>query len=337
MAEANQKKVSVIVPVYNTEKYLNRCLDTLVGQSLEDIEIVIVNDGSKDSSPQIVKEYMEKYPGKFLYATQENSGQAVARNKALKMCTGEYVGFLDSDDFVRTEMFERLYNTAVSEKADYVACGYTDITYDETGKEIELEHYVHSKLAYKTKDMFFGALASPFLHLYRRDVLEKSGADFPEGVVYEDTAFYLNNIPYIKKLAVIDEPLAYRVRHSNSTMSTFKAVKVRQIFPVLDYSLDFYKKKGCYDEYREELEYFCVRVLLCSSMQRICKVASGKERKALKKETLEYLKRNFPDRRSNRYFKGGFQNLYMKTFNKVTAPFYMWLLRIKGRSEREYI
>lgn len=330
-------KVSVIVPVYNTEKYLRKCLDSLVNQTLDGVEIVIVNDGSKDSSPQIIAEYMKEYPDRFVYASQENSGQAVARNKALKMCTGEYIGFLDSDDFVRTDMFERMYNAAVAEDADYVACGYTDITYDEAGNEIELEPYVHSKLAYKTKDMFFGALASPFLHLYKKKVLTESGADFPEGVVYEDTAFYLNIIPYIKKLAVIDEPLAFRVRRSNSTMSTFKAAKVRQIFRVLDYSIDYYKKKGFYKEYKKELEYFCVRVLLCSSMQRICKVENSKERKALRKETLEYLNRNFPDRKSNGYFKGGFQHLYMKTFNKVTAPFYAWLLRIKGRREREYI
>ena len=128
-------KISIIVPVYNTEKYLKKCLDSLINQTIKEIEIVIVNDGSKDSSPQIISEYMNQYPEKFVYITQENSGQAVARNKALKMCTGDYVGFLDSDDFVRTDMFERLYNKAISEKADYVACGYTDITYDETGKE----------------------------------------------------------------------------------------------------------------------------------------------------------------------------------------------------------
>ena len=333
----NKKKVSVIVPVYNTEKYLRKCLDSLINQTLDNIEVVIVNDGSKDTSPRIITEYIEKYPEKFLYTSQENSGQAVARNKALKMCTGEYIGFLDSDDFVRIDMFERMYNKAIIEKADYVACGYTDITYDETGKEIELEHYVHSKLAYKTQDMFFGALASPFLHLYKREVLIESEADFPEGVVYEDTAFYLNNIPFIKNLAVIDEPLAYRVRHSNSTMTIFKAAKVRQIFKVLDYSLEFYKNKGVYDKYRKELEYFCVRVLLCSSLQRIGKVADRKERKALLKETLEYLEKNFKNRNDNKYFKGGIQNLYIRTFNRFSAPFYAWLIRIKGKFEKEYI
>lgn len=330
-------KVSVIVPVYNTEKYLHKCLDSLVNQTLDDIEIVIVNDGSKDSSPEIVKEYMDKFPGKFLYASQENSGQAVARNRAIEMCTGDYVGFLDSDDFVRTDMFERMYNAVTANDSDYVACGYTDITYEEDGSTTELVHYVHSKLAYKTKDMFFGALASPFLHLYRRSILEESKARFPEGVIYEDTAFYLNLIPYCKKLEVIDEPLAYRVRHSNSTTTTFKATKVRQIFPVLTNSLDYFKENGFYEEYRNELEYFCVRVLLCSSLQRVEKVADRKERKALVKETLEYIRTNFPERNKNNYFKKGLLNLYLRTFNGFTAPVYSTLIRIKGKTERQYI
>ena len=331
----NSPKVSVIVPVYNTEKYLRKCIDSLVNQTLEDVEIVIINDGSKDSSEHIIKEYIEKYPDKFVYRSQENSGQAVARNKAIELCNGEYIGFLDSDDFVKTDMFERMYNKALETGADYVACGYTDLTY-ENGQEIELQHYVASKVAYKTKDMFMGALVSPFLHLYRRDIFTKSQVKFPEGVIYEDTAFYLNLIPYIKKLAVIEEPLAYRVRHSNSTMTTFKAEKVAQIFPVIDAALEYYKKHQFLDEYKDELTYFCVRVLLCSSMQRIGKVEDKKARKELVNKTLTYISENFPDYQKNPYMAKGMQNLYMKTFNKVTAGFYVGLIRIKGKTERQY-
>lgn len=328
-------KVSVIVPVYNTEKYLRKCIESLVNQTLEDIEIVIINDGSKDSSEDIIKEYIKRYPDKFVYRYQENSGQAVARNKALDLCNGEYIGFLDSDDFVREEMFERMYNKAVEANADYVACGYTDLTY-EGEKEIELQHYVASKVALKTKDMYSGALVSPFLHLYKTDIVKKAQVKFPEGVIYEDTAFYLNLIPHIKTLAVIEEPLAYRVRHSNSTMTTFKAEKVAQIFRVIDASVQYYKEHGFFDMYKDELTYFCVRVLLCSSMERIGKVDGKNARKELIKRTLKYVDKNFPDYRKNPYFSGGMQNLYMKCFNKITANFLAGLIRIKGKTERQY-
>ena len=328
-------KVSVIVPVYNTERYLRKCMDSLVSQTLKEIQIVVIDDGSTDSSPDIIQEYVKREPEKFVYQTQKNSGQAVARNRAISLCTGDYIGFLDSDDFVKKEMFQRMYEKAVEAHADYVACGYTDLTYVD-GKEIELQHYVASRVATETRDMFRGALASPFLHLYRREVLERSGVRFPEGVIYEDTAFYLNLIPYISRLAAIQEPLAYRVRHSNSTMTTFKAQKVAQIFPVLDATLDFYKEKGFYESYHDELEYFCVRVLLCSSMQRIGKVSESKERKKLVDRTMGYLDTNFPQYRKNHYFKGGFQNLYMRSFRKGTAAILAGIVRLKGKTERQY-
>uniref|UniRef100_UPI004055D717 glycosyltransferase family 2 protein n=1 Tax=Acetatifactor sp. TaxID=1872090 RepID=UPI004055D717 len=331
----NNPKVSVIVPVYNTEKYLRKCLDSLVNQTLKDVEIVVINDGSKDSSPEIIQEYLDAYPDRFVYRSQENSGQAVARNKALSLCNGEYIGFLDSDDFVKIDMFERMYEKAKAEDADYVACGYTDLTYED-GKEIELQHYVASRVALQTTDMYKGALVSPFLHLYRREVMEKSKVKFPERVIYEDTAFYLNLIPHIHKLAVIEEPLAYRVRHSNSTMTTFKAEKVAQIFPVIDAAIAYYKEHHFFDTYKNELEYFCVRVLLCSSMQRIGKVAEKAARKALVNRTLAYIQKEFPEYRKNKLFSGGMQNLYMKSFNKFTAVLYAGMIRIKGKMERQY-
>lgn len=328
-------KVSVIVPVYNTEKYLRKCLDSLVNQTLQELEIVIIDDGSTDSSPQIIGEYYQKYPEKFVYATQKNSGQAVARNNALGLCTGEYVGFLDSDDFVDVSMYKRMYDTAVSNNADYVACGYTDITYE--GKhEVELQHYVASKVAHTTKDLFFGALVSPFIHLYRLDIIHISGVVFPERVIYEDTAFYLNLIPYIKRIAVIEEPLAYRVRHKNSTTTTFKPEKVMQIFPVMDAINKYYREHQLWDKYKEEVTYFCVKVLLCSSMKRICKVKDKAERKKLIDKTLNYIERNFSEYRKNRYSRGGLQNFYIRSFNKRTAGFYTKIIRIKSKLERQY-
>lgn len=329
-------KVSIIVPVYNVEKYLVRCLDSLVNQTLQDIEIVIVNDGSTDKSAQIIEEYIQKYPNMFLYASQNNSGQAVARNRALNMCTGEYIGFLDSDDFVKLDMFERMYNSAIENGSDYVACGYTDMMYDNNGEDYELEHYVASKVACETRDLFFGALASPFLHLYKREIVLNYGVRFPEGVIYEDTAFYINLIPHIKKLSVIEEPLAYRTRHLNSTMTTFKAEKVVQIFEVMDNIIKYYKDNNYYDNFYLELEYFCVRVLLCSSMGRIAKVENKDERNKLIQHTLEYIDNNFGDYRRNTYFARGMKNKYMKYFNSASAKLFISLIRFKGKLSKQY-
>lgn len=327
--------VSIIVPVYNTERYLRKCLDSLMYQTLESIEVIAVNDGSTDRSRDILEEYQKKFPEKIRIIHKENGGQASARNQALAVCNGEYVGFLDSDDFVCEEMFEKMYCRAKDEDADYVACGYTDITY-ENGKEIVLQEYVASKPAYCTKDMFFGALVSPFLHIYRRELLEKSKVIFPEGFIYEDTAFYLNLVPYIRRIETIEEALAFRLRHSNSTTTTFKKERVKEIIPIIQNSVEYYIQNGFYEMYEKELEYFCVRVLLCSSMQRISKVAALRDSFELANETMAYIKKTFPNYKKNEYFAKGAINRYMKSVNKLTLKVYLVVFRLRNRIGREY-
>ena len=115
-------KVSVIVPFYNVEGYIEKCLDTLVNQTLEDIEIIVVNDGSKDNSILIVKRFLEKYPEKIVYLEKENGGLSDSRNYALPHAKGEYVAFLDSDDYVEKDMYEKMYEIAKKENSDMVEC-----------------------------------------------------------------------------------------------------------------------------------------------------------------------------------------------------------------------
>ena len=115
-------KVSVIVPVYNTEKYLKKCLDSLVHQTLKEIEIILINDGSTDNSQKIIDEYVLKYPKLFKVFSQKNSGQAVARNLGIKNSKGEFIAFADSDDYLEIDAYEKAYNYAV--KNNFLFCSY---------------------------------------------------------------------------------------------------------------------------------------------------------------------------------------------------------------------
>ena len=117
-------KVSVIVPVYNVEKYIDKCLESLVNQTLKDIEIIIVNDGSTDNSIKIVEEYKEKYKNKIIYLEKENGGLSDARNYGIQYAKGEYIAFLDSDDYVDRKMYEKLYNKAIENNSDIVECDF---------------------------------------------------------------------------------------------------------------------------------------------------------------------------------------------------------------------
>lgn len=125
-------KVSVIVPVYNVENYLTKCLGSLVRQSLSDIEIIVVNDGSKDNSEKIIKEFAHKYPDKIKAFTKENGGLSDARNFGIDKATGDYIGFVDSDDYVTETMFEEMFRLAENHQAKMVICNIQKV--DEKGR-----------------------------------------------------------------------------------------------------------------------------------------------------------------------------------------------------------
>lgn len=120
-------KVSIIVPVYNVEKYIDKCLDSLVHQTLKDIEIIVVNDGSPDNSQMIIDDYVEKYPEIVRSYIKKNGGLGDARNFGLEKATGEYIGFVDSDDWVDIKMFDSMYNMAKEQDADIVICDLKEI------------------------------------------------------------------------------------------------------------------------------------------------------------------------------------------------------------------
>lgn len=179
-------KVSIIVPVYNVEKYLRRCLDSLNNQTLEEIEIIMVNDGSTDSSAEICKEYL-KDNKKFKYVEQSNQGLSGARNSGIKIATGEYLGFVDSDDFVTDDMFEVLYNNAIKFNVDISACGH--MSYFENGNiKINTKKYIKKRYTRaEALDLFliqelFDVVA--WNKIYKREIFNET--EYPIGKIYED-------------------------------------------------------------------------------------------------------------------------------------------------------
>ena len=120
---SSNPKVSIVVPIYNVEKYLRQCLDSIVNQTLKDIEIICVDDGSKDSSPEIIEEYVKK-DSRVKVITKENSGYGNSMNRGFDMATGEYIGIVESDDYADPDMFEKLYDIAKKNDLDIVKSGF---------------------------------------------------------------------------------------------------------------------------------------------------------------------------------------------------------------------
>ena len=131
-------KVSIIIPVYNVEKYLKKCLDSVVNQTLKDIEIIVVNDGSPDNSQKIIDEYAKKYSQIASY-TKENGGLSDARNYGIKKSKGKYLAFIDSDDFIDHDMIKKMYNKAVKENLDIVVCNSVEVYENGLKREIKIQ------------------------------------------------------------------------------------------------------------------------------------------------------------------------------------------------------
>lgn len=317
-------KVSVIVPVYNVEQYLAKCLDSLVGQTLEEIEIIVVNDGTKDHSQEIIDKYQKGYPNKIKSLIKTNGGLSDARNFGLPHATGEYIAFLDSDDYVDLAMYETMYNKAKEENADMVECDFYWVYPNKTKEDI-------GSIYHNKKEMLVQARVVAWNKLIKREILEKAEIEFPKGYRYEDVEFFYKLLPFIEKVAFVKKPFIYYIQRENS-ISNSQNERTKEIIDILEHVLIYYKEMGLYEEYKVELEYIYTRYLLCSSFLRMVKIRNKKTRKELLKLAWESLNKTFPNWKKNEILRKekSAKNKYMKTVNHLTFPIYAFLFQFKG-------
>jgi len=287
-------KVSVIVPVYNVEKYLDNCLNSLVKQTLSEIEIIVVDDGSTDSSPEIIKKYAKKHK-KIISLQKENGGLSDARNYGLPFATGEYIGYLDADDFVDSEMYETMYLKAKSTNSDIVECNlhHTYLNYEDT--EIVTKFFAPEELLVHGRCIVWNKI-------YNRKWLLDTGVVFPFGLKFEDMDFYSRIVPFIRKYDYVDiAPIHYVQRGGSLNYVTGEVTM--QIFGIFQNVFSFYKEKNFYSRYEKELEYLYAKNLLCNIFERMCRIKNRKFRKAALKQNWNELTKAFPNWHNNPILK----------------------------------
>lgn len=314
-------KVSIIVPVYNVEKYIDKCLNSLVNQTLNDIEIIIVNDGSIDDSEQIILKYKEKYPSKIVYLKKENGGLSDARNFGMPYAKGDYIAFLDSDDYVELDTYEKLYNRAIQTDADMVEC---DFYWEYSDKKIH-----DTSANYKDEsDMYANARVVAWNKLYKKDLIINSGIKFPKGLRYEDLEFFYKILPQLKKIELINEPLIHYVQRDDS-ITYVQNEKTADIFAILDNIINYYKWINLYNQYNQELEYMYVRILFGSSFKRMLNIKDKETRRKLLMDSYFNAFENFPDWKSNKILnsKKTLKNLFLKSINIYTYKLYCFILK----------
>lgn len=223
-------KVSIVIPVYNAEKSIERCLDSIIEQSFSDFELILVNDGSTDSSLKILEEYAEK-DERIKFITQENAGPSTARNTGIDNATGKYVYFVDADDYIVKDAIERFYRAAISSGAELTVCGYYIIK-DGNTKEFEsyyepgvYEESESREIALDLLNNHSYKYLRPYIwiRMVRRDVLENPRLRFTDGIRRSEDYLFTTELHFrISKLCLItDQYLYYYVDTENSITNAY--------------------------------------------------------------------------------------------------------------------
>ena len=218
--------ISVIVPVYNVEKYLSKCLDSILMQTFSNIEIICVNDGSTDNSRKILETYRKK-DSRIKIVDKKNGGLSSARNAGMKVATGEFYSFIDSDDWVDKTMIEKLYDSMTKYSTDIAICAVHQFdekrqTYDDSNKYYTLDFFDESfdnrAFSYKeTKPFLMDVCVMAWNKLYRKSFIDECKSEFPDGLIFEDGPFFFSIFFKTKRVSIVRDFLYYyRVNRKGS-------------------------------------------------------------------------------------------------------------------------
>lgn len=245
-------KTSIIVPVYNVDKYLEKCIDSLLSQSDKDYQIILVNDGSTDSSGEICEKYAERYQEKIKVINQENVGVGGARNKGLAQSDSDYIAFVDPDDYVTPDYLMKLRSSIEEDNADFSCCNMmrVDENYQKLSKDKLFPCEVNTSLATQ-KSHTVELSVSVWAKLFRRSLWADSV--FPERIKHQDLAVIPSIVAKSKKVAFVPEFMYCYLIRSTSTIRSNEPDK--DIIVAMEYLIESFKRNGSFIEHYNELEY----------------------------------------------------------------------------------
>lgn len=319
--------VDVIVPVYNVELYVAECLDSLLNQTLP-VRIIIVEDGSTDSSRQIVRAYSEKHPENILLIEQKNQGLSGARNTGIQHVTADYCAFMDSDDWVSDDYYESLYQAIKAVDAS-IAC--SDITYayqkhTELKQSNTLNTDIQAQGFIVQSDLDFHKYIIdifPMIQnkLWKTDLIRKNNMEFLHGRLYEDLDFFYRIFPYTPKIAFTSNGVFYYRQRKGSIVKVANP-RVFEITDIFTNILNEYKEQGIFPEYQEEIEYLLIRNTLVASSRRLSYSQSFSFIDEHLKQLYRFVETTVPKWRKNSYIKPiTIRHLYLKSIH----PWTIWL------------
>lgn len=275
------KQISIIVPIYNVEKYLRRCIDAILNQTISNLEIILVDDGSPDLCPQICDEYAKR-DNRIVVIHQENGGLSAARNAGIKAAKGEYIGFVDSDDYISPNMYELLYDNIEHYDADIAICNFEYV--DDNGNALnrpspmKTEVLTNKQALRKLEEKRWTYYVTAWNKLYRRSLFDE--VTFPIGKLNEDSAIMHELFHKSRQIATIDDKLYYYVQRNNSIISGGYNVKRLDEVEAIYKRYRYYKEQGL-DEFIPKTPDV-IKEVYCNLRGKI--VAKSKDERARVKE-----------------------------------------------------
>ncbi|MDR1794429.1 MAG: glycosyltransferase [Erysipelotrichaceae bacterium] len=310
-------KLSIIVPAYNVAPYLPECLDSLLAQTLKGIEVLLVNDGATDKTPDILQDYAKRYPKLFTYYDKPNGGVSDARNFGVPHAKGEYLCFLDSDDYVLPDTYQLLYDKAKEEDSDIVLGNL--IYFFTDGKTYEM-----AGLAHRASPVQKDALLSPLFSwnkLFRTSFYKAQNFQFPLKTWYEDLPVITRAFLATDKISFVPEAKFYYRQHASSIMASNASPRIIEIFEVMKSVYDIFKDTGNLEAFHDELEYLFVEHLRLYGQYRFLR---SPDYKSLCSHGFALVDSYFPDWKHNKYLKSLTlkERIFLRTNHELTLGIY---------------
>ena len=301
----NKYKLSIVALVYNLEKYLPRCLDSLVNQTLDGIEILCVDDGAKDSAPKIIDDYANRYPDLVKAFHKENGGEFTTRNYGLERAQGEYVTFVDTDDYVEPNWAEKLYNAAKENDADMAVCGFERIDL-ATGKVVsrDMTGFGNAVKEVNALDDFCVFInPAPWNKIYKREKVKD--LRFKNFRGFNDMIFLASSYSKVEKIAFVPDVLYHYFLRYDSQIHSVNEQDVNNFKKYLLELKDLYIQEGKYENMQDIISFLVFLHLGMSVMYRASYDKSIKMGSMLK-DTVRYMDENFKSWRKNKFLRFGY-------------------------------
>ena len=293
-------KVSVIVPVYNVEEYIGKCLDTILNQDFDDYEVLVVIDGSTDKSESIAREYQEKYPEIVRIICQENKGLGGARNTGIENAKGEYLLFVDSDDMLYPNLLSDTYERAILCNADIVVFDMEFV--DENGNVIKYEQakFRENDLIDFNKNSKIIAWPSAWNKLCKKSLFLGNGIFYPERLWFEDLATTPKVLLSAKRIEYIPKAYYKYVQRDGSIMNNKKIERNMEIITAFESTVNYMQLNNLYEQALDEIEFLAIYHILYTAVMRINEVDCSNKMQGY---LVDYVRERYPQYKSNKYLQ----------------------------------